>query len=316
MKIENVRLQEARERDLVMNSKLALQLETSKQTSSDLLEALTLLKGNEQTSAVISGNLNRQLGVTTTISKQLSVAVTSLGHTSNTASAVLAETVDRIDYLKVKIAITIEPLAIKDIDGKPVFSADSLRFVTEYNAGKIKSDEDYLRGVAIFREQAEKHYGIIRKLVFQNWYVVIILDDPASEPIWQPMDSEVVLFPDTLMRYEKDAGISAFTYAYLPYEMVGDRPSQPYSLLCFITYEIRPDRYAGFRKYSDLDGVIWKVGVRSRNDGVQLYGADLSTGFSRIFLGFSRNDFELKGNGEYHATMKIPKGFFRPRGSP
>ena len=314
---ENARLEEARARDQGINAQLSKQLADSSKISSDLKEASKKLDDNANVTTGMSRDLGTQLGVTNNVSKTLVGAVTSINKTSKATNDVLSETVEKMDYLEVYLVVMIDPLAVKDDDGKMVLSKKSLQLLEDDRAGRIDLSKDDEKQDSIIAE-FQRRYALVRNSVFANWNISISLEKkrPGTEVnffgIQIPFPD--LALPDMLVTQQGDNGVLSFVIASLSDDerLVNGQHKGYRGVNCLMRYLISPNRYAGFRRYTDLNGLLWGIDLHIDSDLADVQLALLSTGNVSDALPMSRAEFLFSSTGSYEGIKEIPKDVFKP----
>jgi hypothetical protein len=312
---ENERLTAARLRERAMTDDIRQQLRDSEKISLDLFTALELLNENAANSSRISGDLSRQLGATKHISNQLSVAARSLEKTSQTANSALLEAVDRMDYVEVHLVIALDPLAIKDANNQPLLSKKTLQLFEEDRMGRIdiSEDDDHKASIII---DVQQPYAAIRHLVFANWNLMVTLDreDPETDLNIFGIPFPASLFPDILIPLQGDTAVASFSLFDLSDEesQLNKPRKDPRKLICLVRYLISPSRYAGFRKYTDLNGITWGFVLQTDSSFLDVTGAAVTTGIWSHGVSIPKTEITISSDGTYKGQKKIPGGFFKP----
>lgn len=289
-----------------ITEQLTEQLATSRQTSEVLGVALGTLRGHTDSLKFISGGLGTQLAVTKGVSAHLGGVARDLARTSKTSNEILEETVGRVDALDVLVYVALDPTAVKDGSGRGVLSERSMKLLEDDRAGVIDlTDADAKPILADLRN----HYELVRQLVFSEWEIGIALDKEHEDPSFFDL-------PDVTLVQQGYAGVQSFFIIEVASEkMTAGAGRKGYrGVVCMARYSIPPNRYAGFRRFSDLNGAQWTVSLRADWSAVEVEGAQLSVGSLFHGIEMKKEDFVLKEE-MLRGEKTVPAGYFRAGGA-
>lgn len=299
-KVETKRIEEARNNEHRILEQLGVQLDASKETSSDLKLALKTLASNTETTQGISTDLGTQLAITKGVSRQLGGAVTSLNQTSQATNVVLEETLDRIDTIDMYVAILIDPLAFKDSSGKSILSDASLKLLEDDKKGAIDLSTDEEKTLIL--NDLRQHSGIVRSTIFSNWSVAISLAKKESTS----------LIPEIVILHQGESGVSGFLIIEeLDHTVSFNKEHRGYrAVICGIKYSIPPNRYTGIRKFNDLNGATWEIALEANENIMELHSGYLSVGGGHDSHEMSKGEIK-KVVGGYRGETVVPENHFK-----
>jgi hypothetical protein len=104
-----------------------------------------------------------------------------------------------------------------------------------------------------------------------------------------------------------DSAVSGFVIEERLFPATFSHMHERYVILCTVKYSLPPDRFAGFRKYKDLNGAQLSANVKVKPELMHLESATffVGTGWNRLL------PISLKDQGALVlGSLKIPSDFF------